>query len=73
MATLVATNQVLDDIVEEVRKLDDLEQQQLLVKVRLQNYLKQKHEPIAKYDKTKVKPPTMAQIDKWKHDSRVKK
>ncbi|MEO7309957.1 MAG: hypothetical protein ABIX01_06145 [Chitinophagaceae bacterium] len=73
MVTQVAPNQVLDDIVEEIQKLDDLEQHQLLVKLRLQNYLKQKHKPIAQYDMSTIKPPTMAQIDKWKHDSRLKK
>lgn len=60
-------------IVEEVQKLTPLEQEQILVKIRLANYLKANKKPIAKYDSKKLKPPTMEQIDKWKHDSRLKK
>lgn len=63
----------INSIIEEVKKLSPLEQDQILVKIRLANYLKANKKPIAKYDPKKIKPPTMEQIDKWKHESRIKK
>jgi hypothetical protein len=56
-----------------VQKLTPLEQEQILVKIRLVNYLRGKKKPIAKYDLKKINPPTIEQIDNWKHDSRIKK
>ena len=70
MAVLLDANQVLDEIVAEVKKLDELEQRILLTKLRVKKLASQKIKPVANYDSTKIKPPTMAQIDKWKHDSR---
>ncbi len=71
-ATTILSNTV-SSIVKEIQKLSLLEQQQILVKIKLANYLKANKKPIAKYDAKKVKLPTMEQIDKWKHDSRIKK
>ena len=73
MAILLTTNNLLNDVFNEVEKLDEFEQQQILVRARLKNYLKSNPKPIANYDSSKIKPPTMAQIDKWKHDSRQTK
>ncbi|MDQ6763444.1 MAG: hypothetical protein M3015_12560 [Bacteroidota bacterium] len=66
-------NLIIDNIVEEVQKLSPGEQQQLLIKIRLSNYLKKKRKPIANFDKKKIKPPTLKQIDNWKHSSRISK
>ena len=67
---LISANETVSAIVKEVNKLDPLEQEQLLVKVKLANYLKKRKRPIATYNSRKLKPPTMEQIDKWKHESR---
>ncbi len=70
MAILITDKSVLDDIVYEVQKLDSLEQRTLLTKLRVKALSKKKVELLAIYDKKKIKPPTMAQIDKWKHEAR---
>ena len=64
---------VINNIVEEVQKLSTIEQQRLLVKMRLSKYLKDNKKPVANFDKKKVKAPTLKQIDIWKHESRVQK
>ena len=73
MATIPTFSNTVNSIVKEVQKLTPLEQEQILVKIRLVNYLRGKKKPIAKYDLKKITPPTIEQIDNWKHDSRVKK
>jgi hypothetical protein len=96
---LVNTNGVIREILKEAEKLDPLEQQKLLVKLRrkrlkrsyntfesgdlaeqqallkkkIAKYLSKSKAPIADYNTKKIKPPTMEQIDKWKHESRIKK
>ncbi|HEY5406161.1 MAG TPA: hypothetical protein VIJ92_03700 [Ginsengibacter sp.] len=62
---------VISSIVEEVQKLSALEQQELLIKMRLSKYLKDDKELVADFDKKKVKVPTLKQIDNWKHESRA--
>ncbi len=66
-------NLIIDNIVEEVQKLSSVEKQQLLGKIRLSNYLKEGRKPVANFDKKKIKPPTLKQIDNWKHASRASK
>ncbi len=73
MAVTPTLNSTLNNIIKEVQKLSPLEQEQILVKIRLTNYLKANKKSIANYDSKRTKPPTMEQIDKWKHESRVKK
>ena len=73
MAATTMLSNTVNSIVKEVQKLSLVEQEQILVKIRLANYLKANKKPIAKYDQKKLKPPTMEQIDKWKHESRIKK
>jgi hypothetical protein len=73
MITSLSSNSLLNEIVEEISKLDEFEQEQILTNARIRNYLKTNNKPTALYDKNKIKPPTMAQIDKWKHDSRLSK
>ena len=67
---LITVNETVSEIVKEVNMLSADEQEQLLVKIRLANYLKKRKRPIAAYNSRKIKPPTMEQIDKWKHESR---
>ena len=68
-----AHNDVINNIVEEVQKLSPDEQQELLIKVRLSNYLRKSNSPIADYDTDRLRAPTLKEIDKWKHESRDKK
>ena len=67
---LIEANETVNKIVKEINRLSPLEQEELLVKIRLANYLKKRKRPIATYNSRKLKPPTMEQIDKWKHESR---
>ena len=73
MAVLITTNQVLNNLVAEAEKLDNFEQQQLLTKAKLMNYLNANKKSLAQYDSNKVKPATIAEIDNWKHKSRTAK
>lgn len=57
-------------IVNEVKKLNELEQEILLKNLRLKKYRNKKTAPVADYDSSKIKPPTMEQINKWVHEVR---
>jgi hypothetical protein len=70
MSVIEIDNKILNDIVAEVKKLDAVEQSVLLTKLRVKRLASKKVPPVANYDMTKIKPPTMAQIDKWKHEAR---
>ncbi len=70
MSLVVAKKTVIDNIVSEVKKLSELEQQIVLTKLRVKRLASKKIAPVANYDMAKIKPPTMAQIDKWKHEAR---
>ena len=73
MKPAISSNDIVASIAKEAEKLSPLEQEQLLIKIRLANYLKKRHRPAATYNSRKIKPPTLEQIDKWKHDSRQKR
>ena len=66
---LVNTNEVVQEIAKEAAKLDPLEQQILLTKLRVKRLSKKGTGVIARLPKN-LKTPTMKQIDKWKHESR---
>lgn len=66
---LVNTNEVVQEIAKEAAKLDPLEQQILLTKLRVKRLSKKGTGVIARPPKN-LKTPTMKQIDKWKHESR---
>jgi predicted RNA methylase len=68
---LVNTNEVIQEILKEAEKLDPLEQQILLTKLRVKRLSKKGTGVIANPPKG-LKAPTMKQIDKWKHESRKK-
>jgi len=70
---IIELGETVNEIVQELSLLDPIEQQQLLVKIRLTNFLKKNKAPLASYNKRKLKPPTMEQIDQWKHESRKAK
>ena len=59
-----------DEIVKEAKKLDKLDLQALLTKLRVKKMLKAGINRIAGYDKRKIKSATLTQIDGWKHHSR---
>ena len=71
MVEILSKQKVIDEIVREAKKLDKLELQILLTKLRVKKMQKEGVKPAANYDKSKIKAPTMKQIDKWKHDSRA--
>lgn len=71
MVEILSKQKVIDEIVREAKKLDKLELQILLTKLRVKKMQKEGVKPAANYDKSKIKAPSMKQIDKWKHDSRA--
>lgn len=70
MAEILTKQKAIDEIVREAKKLDKMELQILLTRLRVKKMLKEKIKPVATYDSSRVKAPTMAQIDRWKHESR---
>ena len=69
MKVLSKNNDVINDIVTEVKILNNEEQEQLLVKLRARRLLRKKHINLSTPSKN-VKFPSLQQIDKWKHESR---
>ena len=61
--------ETVEQIIKEVRKLDKLELQILLAKLRVKKMQKDGVRPAAR-PRRGVKPPTMEEIDLWKHESR---
>jgi hypothetical protein len=70
MAEILTKQKTIDEIVREAKKLDKMELQILLTRLRVKKMLKAKGKTIANYDSREIKAPTMAQIDRWKHESR---
>ncbi|MBS1746119.1 MAG: hypothetical protein JST21_08115 [Bacteroidetes bacterium] len=67
----VSTKQeTINAIIKEVESLDKSELQILLTQLRVKKLQKTGVKPAANYKGKKIKPPTMEQIDKWKHESR---
>ena len=66
---LIAANETVSAIVKEVNKLNTLEQQILLTRLRIKRLQKKGTGTIANIPKG-MRKPTMRQIDKWKHESR---
>ena len=67
---LVATKEIIQKIAKELALLDPLDQQILLTRLRVKKLKKKGVDKIAAPPK-KLKNPTLKQIDKWKHDSRI--
>lgn len=70
MPEVVSKKVTIDEIVREAKKLDTLELQALLTRLRIKKMRKTGINAIAGYDKRKIKAPTLSQIDRWKHQSR---
>ena len=69
MKVLAKYNDIVNDIVTEVKILNKEEQEQLLVKLRARRLLRKK--PVnAAISSKDLKSPSLQQIDKWKHESR---
>lgn len=62
--------ETINQIVKEVKKLDKLELQILLTRLRIKKMAKEKRKPVANYDSKKIKPPTMEEINAWTHEAR---
>jgi len=70
MATILTRQETIDEIVREAKKLDKIELQILLMRLRVKKMVREKRKPVANYNSKKVKAPTMEEIDRWKHESR---
>ncbi|HEY4062642.1 MAG TPA: hypothetical protein VGM30_12105 [Puia sp.] len=70
MAAILTKKQTIDEIIKEAKKLDKMELQILLTRLRVKKMAKEKRKPVANYDSRKIKPPTMEEIDAWKHEAR---
>jgi hypothetical protein len=70
MATILTRQETIDEIVREAKKLDKMELQILLMRLRVKKLVREKRRPVANYNSKKVKAPTMEEIDRWKHESR---
>lgn len=66
MALIINLNKTIEELLQEVDKLEPLEKESVLAYVRTINLKRKKRKPIAQPEKG-VKPLTMAQIDKIKH------
>lgn len=66
MALIINLNKTIEELLQEVDKLEPLEKESVLAYVRTLNLQRKKRKPIAQREKG-VKPLTMAQIDKIKH------
>ena len=69
MAEVLTKQETIDQIVKVAKKLDKLELQILLTKLRIKKMQKEGVPPAAKPRKG-IKPPSMDEINKWKHESR---
>ena len=70
MTSKLTKQETIDAIVKVAKKLDKLELQILLTKLRVKKMRRDGIQSAAGFDSTKIKPATMQQIDKWKHESR---
>lgn len=66
MALIINLNKTIEELLQEVDKLEPSEKESVLAYVRTINLKRKKRKPIAQPEKG-VKPLTMAQIDKIKH------
>jgi len=69
MAEVLTKKEAIDEIVKEAKKLNKLELQILLTKLRVKKLAKEGVKPSANPPKG-IKMPTMRQINHWTHESR---
>ncbi len=70
MAEALTKQETINEIVKEARKLDKLELQILLTRLRVKKMKKEGVKPAANLAKG-VRFPTMEEINLWKHESRA--
>jgi vacuolar-type H+-ATPase subunit F/Vma7 len=70
MAEVLTKEQTIDEIVKVARKLDKMDFQILLMRLRIKKMVKEKRRPVANYDSRKIKAPTMEEINAWTHEAR---
>lgn len=68
---MIASNDTVAEIAKEAAKLDPLEQQILLTKLRVKRLKKKGVGAVANVPKG-IRKPALKQIDKWKHEARIK-
>ncbi|MEP7317747.1 MAG: hypothetical protein ABI921_03375 [Panacibacter sp.] len=68
---LLSPNETIAEIAKEAAKLDPLEQQILLTKLRVKR-LKKKGAGVVANASKDTRKPTLKQIDKWKHEAKAK-
>jgi hypothetical protein len=69
---VLKSSEILIEITKEASKMNPLEQQLLLTKLRVKRLKKKRVERIANVPNG-LRKPTLKQIDKWKHSSKRKK
>jgi hypothetical protein len=69
MAEILTKKEAIDELVKQAKKLDKLEIQILLTKLRVNKMAKDGVKPAAKPPKG-LKMPSMRQINRWTHESR---
>lgn len=69
MTEILSKQKTIDEIVREAKKLDKMELQILLTKLRVKKMVKKGVKPAANPPKG-IKMPTMKQINYWTHESR---
>jgi poly(3-hydroxyalkanoate) synthetase len=70
MAAILTKKETIDEIVKEAKKLDKMDLQILLTRLRVKKLIAEKRKPVANYNSKKIKAPTMEEIDAWKHEAR---
>jgi hypothetical protein len=70
MSDVLTKKEVIDEIAKEAKKLGIMDLQILLAKLRVKRLASKKRKPVANYDSKMIKPPTMEEIDTWKHEAR---
>jgi len=69
MKEVLTRQKTIEEIVKKVKKLDDLELQILLTKLRVKKMQKDGVKPVANPPKN-IRIPTMEEINLWKHEAR---
>ena len=69
MAEALTKKETIDQIIKAAQKLDKMDLQILLTKLRVKKMQRDGVKPAANLRKG-VKPPSMEEIDLWKHESR---
>lgn len=72
MSLTLTKKEAIEEIVKVAKKLDKIDLQILLSKLRVKKLRREDLSNIVGYDPKKIKAPTMEEIDTWKHEARNK-